>query len=403
MEKKIISLMIFGLLIIGIGCIGPLEDEEVTDENDIDEDLDQYELIVNIEGEGEVNIEPEKEEYEEGEEVTLTAEPEEDWIFQGWTGDIEGSEEEFTITMDEDKEVTATFITDDPVLHQLKLQKQGEGEVKINGEKIEEWPHEGIHEEDKELTITAEPEENWYFDQWIGDLERNQSTQKENEITMNKGKEITALFVSPENITTEEENCYQDIKEAREFSKEQEACTAEYREMQCPHNDYVYGAPDGCQIGYLEERNWTEVTEETYQGEEGDVEGALSYSKEQENCEEQYKELESPDGNYFYEASDECQVNYLEERDWRETTEEDREIVKESTEDEECGWVSTNCCPPQSGANWECVNIEETTIECPENPVCLHVYVGRPKGDCVSLNNTCTAVDNGEGTGYSIE
>ncbi len=68
-----------------------------------------YSLTVDVEGFGTVEIDPEEVEYVEGDEVTLTAIPEEDWYFVEWTGDYEGTEEEITIIMDSDKQVTAHF------------------------------------------------------------------------------------------------------------------------------------------------------------------------------------------------------------------------------------------------------------------------------------------------------
>lgn len=72
----------------------------------------QYTLDVNTEGEGSVDVDPDKDEYEPGSEVTLTANPDEGWEFEKWTGDVpEGEEEEDTINviMDDDKEITAVF------------------------------------------------------------------------------------------------------------------------------------------------------------------------------------------------------------------------------------------------------------------------------------------------------
>lgn len=70
-----------------------------------------YELTIYIEGDGDVDIEPgDREEYEEGSKVELTAIPDEHWDFNEWTGDYEGMEEEITITMDDHKEITAHFV-----------------------------------------------------------------------------------------------------------------------------------------------------------------------------------------------------------------------------------------------------------------------------------------------------
>jgi len=148
-----------------------------------------------------------------------------------------------------------------------------EGEGSINPE-----PGTHMYEKGREVTITATPEEGWHFDQWMEDAKEEWETQKEITITMDKDKELTALFIQPE--------------------------------------------------------------------------GPLHL-----------------------------------------------ETVQSSTVDEDCGWMSTNCCPENAGAYWECVNTEETVIECPENPICPQVISPRPETSCVSINGTCTPENNGENTG----
>ncbi|NBC27481.1 MAG: hypothetical protein GVY08_11505 [Bacteroidetes bacterium] len=69
----------------------------------------QFLLVVEIEGEGRVEEEPDKELYDEGESVTLTATPDEGWEFIEWQGDASGTNNSISITMDADKTVTALF------------------------------------------------------------------------------------------------------------------------------------------------------------------------------------------------------------------------------------------------------------------------------------------------------
>lgn len=85
-----------------------LEDYEITAEFAPVE----HELEIKVEGEGITEPEEGTHIYEHGEEVTITADPDEGWAFTNWTGNVpEGEEEENTITviMDNDKEITAVF------------------------------------------------------------------------------------------------------------------------------------------------------------------------------------------------------------------------------------------------------------------------------------------------------
>ncbi|MFP4608704.1 MAG: InlB B-repeat-containing protein, partial [Candidatus Aenigmatarchaeota archaeon] len=72
-------------------------------------EIKTYNLTVETTGEGLIDIEPEKVEYEHGEVVNLTAVPDESWAFVNWTGNKTGSNETITVMMNEDKEITARF------------------------------------------------------------------------------------------------------------------------------------------------------------------------------------------------------------------------------------------------------------------------------------------------------
>jgi uncharacterized repeat protein (TIGR02543 family) len=68
-----------------------------------------YTLTVNTVGQGTVNKNPDKATYNHGEVVQLTANPAENWIFTGWSGDLTGSTNPANITMNANKTVTANF------------------------------------------------------------------------------------------------------------------------------------------------------------------------------------------------------------------------------------------------------------------------------------------------------
>jgi len=85
------------------------DEKEITAVFEKEEVVETYELIVNIDGEGTVDIDLDQDEYENDTEVILTANPGEGWFFHEWTGDYTGTEEEITITMNENKSITANF------------------------------------------------------------------------------------------------------------------------------------------------------------------------------------------------------------------------------------------------------------------------------------------------------
>ncbi len=143
-----------------------------------------YTLTANIEGEGEVDIDPDENKYENGTKVTLTAVPEEGWYFEEWTGDHTGSEKEITITMNDDKNITATFeeVKDDE--HLLTIAIEGEGST-------EPEPGDHVFGDGREVAIEATPDEGWKFVGWTGDYE---GTEEEITLTMDEDKEVTAHF-----------------------------------------------------------------------------------------------------------------------------------------------------------------------------------------------------------------
>jgi len=156
---------------------------------------DEYTLEIDVEGEGTVEVDgevvetPYSEEYWEGTDVELNAIPEEGWEFNGWTGAHDSEEEQITVTMDEDKALTANFVDPD-VEHELAIDAEGEGTVEVDGVEVE-LPYSEEHQEGTEVTLTAVPDEGWLFDGWTGDYE---SEEEEIFVIIDEDKTLTANF-----------------------------------------------------------------------------------------------------------------------------------------------------------------------------------------------------------------
>ncbi|MBW2593876.1 MAG: PKD domain-containing protein, partial [Deltaproteobacteria bacterium] len=71
----------------------------------------EYDLTVEITGEGSVTLDPSGTTYDQGTQVQLTALPDgSEGVFTGWSGDLSDLDNPAIVTMDADKTVTATFI-----------------------------------------------------------------------------------------------------------------------------------------------------------------------------------------------------------------------------------------------------------------------------------------------------
>jgi len=77
---------------------------------------DHYILTVSTVGDGVVDVVPDKEFYLYGEEPQLTAVADTDWTFDHWGGDLSGNTNPTTIFMDGNKDVIATFTTEEDTI-----------------------------------------------------------------------------------------------------------------------------------------------------------------------------------------------------------------------------------------------------------------------------------------------
>jgi uncharacterized repeat protein (TIGR02543 family) len=81
-----------------------------------------HQLSISVKGEG--SVAPGEGTFEAGGNVSLLATAAQGWIFSGWSGDAEGSENPLQVMMNNDKNIIATFIVDPATAAETTLQKQ---------------------------------------------------------------------------------------------------------------------------------------------------------------------------------------------------------------------------------------------------------------------------------------
>ncbi|MGM0445698.1 MAG: InlB B-repeat-containing protein, partial [Bacillota bacterium] len=139
-----------------------------------------YTLNIDVNGNGSVKSNPTGTAFEAGKEVQLTAEADTGSKFDHWEGDLTGSNNPATVTIDDNKSITAVFVEKD-----YSLQTSVNGEGAINERKIST----------KEVEVTANPSTGWKFDHWEGDLSGSVNPET---ITVDSPKSVTAVFVKKE-------------------------------------------------------------------------------------------------------------------------------------------------------------------------------------------------------------
>ena len=149
------------------------------------EEIIEYELnITKNPSEGGV-VSPNGGFYSDGTSLSLIAEPNSEYEFLNWTGDIESSSSSLSVVMDSDITITANFIKKK---YELKIEVEGKGSV------FQEVIKPGIADEYNSGTIlklTALPVDGWVFVEWQGDI---QNENNPIELTIDKPITIKAIF-----------------------------------------------------------------------------------------------------------------------------------------------------------------------------------------------------------------
>ena len=138
---------------------------------------------------GTVQQDPAGECYLPGTTVTLTAVPAANYSFVGWSGDVSGSTNPLTVTMDGAKSITANF---DNFTLNVTVSPPGSGTVTRN-------PNLTYYPPNSQVTITANAATGYAFQNWSGDATGSANPVT---VTMTSSKSVTANFVGyPVNVT----------------------------------------------------------------------------------------------------------------------------------------------------------------------------------------------------------
>ncbi len=146
--------------------------------------INEYTLTVHTVGSGTVDLDPPGGVYTADTVVTLTATPSDTWSFDDWSGDLSGDTNPATLTLTADAAVTATFSPPPPPTYTLTVHTVGSGTVALN-------PSGGLYPANTVVTLTANPDIGWSFDDWSGDLsgDANPTT-----LTLTTDATVTATF-----------------------------------------------------------------------------------------------------------------------------------------------------------------------------------------------------------------
>ena len=161
----------------------------------------QYSLTITIDGSGSVTKNPNQATYTYGQVVTLTAVPGTGWAFSSWSGNLTGSTNPASITMNGNKSVTAHFTANQ---YSLTITNDGSGSVTKN-------PDQATYTYGQIVTLTAVPITGWSFSSWTGDITGSQNPKT---ITMNANKAVTAHFVDS-HVTTDVKHRTDNLKSVR--------------------------------------------------------------------------------------------------------------------------------------------------------------------------------------------
>ncbi len=129
--------------------------------------------------------------YNEGTVVTITVNPDLGYKFSGWSGDLSGTDNPATITMDADKNVMANF-TSAPIYTLTTIAEGGTIELDPAGPQYTDGTI---------VEVEAIPSFGFFFSRWSGDPLILEFWENPNSIIMDADKNITAEFMADPNAS----------------------------------------------------------------------------------------------------------------------------------------------------------------------------------------------------------
>ncbi|MGM0462738.1 MAG: SUMF1/EgtB/PvdO family nonheme iron enzyme [Fibrobacterota bacterium] len=133
---------------------------------------------------GSVSADPEGMIFSRGDEVRLSAAPQEGYTFWGWSGDIEGDDEIVDIVMDGSKNITANFKPDDAGSYSVN--------VEYDHGRVIKYPDNEYYKEGAEIELVALDMGGYSFVEWGGDAE---GVQNPLSVTVDGDMTISATFL----------------------------------------------------------------------------------------------------------------------------------------------------------------------------------------------------------------
>jgi uncharacterized repeat protein (TIGR02543 family) len=144
----------------------------------------RYMLTTSTTGTGSISLSPVGGTYDQGTVVSVTASAGSGWQFSGWSGDLTGTTNPASITMNANKSVTATFTQITGTQYTLTVNVTGQGSVAAS-------PAGGSYASGTSVTLTATASTGYHFTSWSGDIT---GTTNPATIVMTSNKTVTALF-----------------------------------------------------------------------------------------------------------------------------------------------------------------------------------------------------------------